>query len=505
MKAGKKCKGYMPYLLAIMSGVLAALSLPGYDLDFLVWFSPLPLFWALRGKSYKQSFGLSFLAGIFFFALLYNWIPILRIWAGPIVFLGYLILILFSALFWGVFGLAYSIFKDRLRPVQLAIITPSIWVILEYLRTVGQFGSTWGDLGYSLYKRPILIQMASFAGVWGISFLIVLISYLLFLSLKDRKIGYFLSCIVILLVVGGWGYFYSLDQNINGQKLQVGLVQPNVEQAIKRRSQNTEKLVEKYRQALEELSNNDLDLVVFPESVFPFLLLDRKEVLDIFTDFAKSQQLFMLLGTATREANKFYNAAILISPQGEVIDKYSKVKLVPFGEYLPFRELIKSLGLPTDQITPLLGDLTPGDGFRPLRSRLGSLATPICFESAFAGPVRKFVDRGAELIITITNDAWFLDSIALPQHFAKGVFRAVENRRFFVQAANTGISGIISPGGRIVKRGLAQEEGVIRGEVALGDESTVYNLLGDWFVLLAVLILVAHLIFLTYVGWNSGK
>jgi apolipoprotein N-acyltransferase len=168
---------------------------------------------------------------------------------------------------------------------------------------------------------------------------------------------------------------------------------------------------------------------------------------------------------------------VLVDSTGSVVAVYDMLRPVPFGEYIPGRRLWEALGLGPLANSFLPADLTPGTEVR----MLDGIGTPICFESTFAAGSRRLVQRGANLLITVTNDAWFVRSSELPTHFAFAVFRAVENRRWFVQAANGGISGIVAPDGRIVR--TTSEEGILVGDVYRRGDLTVYVRVGDALVL----------------------
>jgi apolipoprotein N-acyltransferase len=277
--------------------------------------------------------------------------------------------------------------------------------------------------------------------------------------------------------------------------LQLALVQPNILQERKSNPADLEALLSKYQGLLAQIDTSKAALVVLPESILPAYLLQQREYLEPFSEFARQNGIYLLFGTIDYRQGRFYNTAALLSPQGEVVAKYDKAQLVPFSpEYVPFRPQLERWGLSRlfQELAP--AELTPGEGFFPLESELGRIATPICFESTFSHVSRGFVRNGAEILVTITNDAWFDRSFALLQHFAFGAIRAVEGRRYFVQAANTGISGIISPRGEmIVSSGIEREE-VLYGRVELLEGQTFYARFGDWLPYLGLLYLLVTLI-----------
>ncbi len=474
-----------------MSGALLALSFPGFGLNFLVWFALIPLFFALEERSYKAAFGRGLLGGIAFFGVLLHWLWTLKEWTGPAIFPLYLLLILYLSLYWGAFTLGYEFFKRRLGPLGLALAVPAIWILLEFARVSGRFGFAWGDLGYALYRRVELIQLASLTGALGLSFVIVWINYLLFLALRGRDWRALAGAILIFALLFSYGAA-AMRHQLKGRELRVALIQPNLPQERKSDPRNLEEFLRVYLALLGKIDPARAELVILPETILPAYLLQQAEYLEPFSRFAQKNSLYLLFGTLDYRQERFYNTAALLSPQGEIVAQYDKVQLVPFSpEYLPLRAQLERLGFAwlIRELAPV--DLTPGRGFFSLESSLGKIATNICFESSFSHISRGFVRNGAELLITLTNDAWFKRSLALPQHFSFGVLRAVETGRWFVQAANTGISGIISPKGVIVHSSGVETEEILQGQVELLSGRTFYARFGDWLVYLSLLYLLA--------------
>lgn len=482
------------WLWALLSGMLLALSFPGFGLDWLSWFALIPLFFVLERGGYLRNIWYGLLAGGAFFGTLLRWLYTLKEWTGPEILPIYLLLIIYLSLYWGAFGLLYTFLKRRLGALRLSLAVPALWVLLELARALGRLGLSWGDLGYALYQRTELIQLASITGAWGLSFVIVWINYLLFLMIRQRDWRPFIGAILIWALLFQLGAA-ALHRMPEGRELQLALVQPNIPQERKSESAEIGPLLDRYRELLTQTEAAKAGLVVLPESILPAYLLQEQEYLEPFSAFAKQNGVYILFGTIDYRRGKFYNTAALLSPGGNVVARYDKVQLVPFStEYVPFRKQLERWGL-----GPLLRELAPaeltsGAGFFPLESGLGKIASPICFESTFSHISRSFVRNGAELLITITNDAWFDHSSALPQHLSFGVLRAVETRRYFVQAANTGISGIISPHGEMITKSEVEKEEVLYGTVELLGGETFYVQFGDWLPYLGLLYLLTILI-----------
>ena len=472
-------------IIALLSGLLLAFSMPGPNPGWLAWIAFVPLFWALDGKSPKQAFRIGWLAGVVFFGVLLYWLFTLWDWASAFIIVGYLVLICYLGLYWGVFGALYSFVGRRLPRWTSLIAVPALWVVLEFIRSLTRFGFPWGQAADALYLQLPFVQLASITGPWGVSFLVVMTNYLLYMGIKYRQWSYPLIASLLMGVIFLWGWIEMSRPLSEGRELYIGLVQPNIPQRVRSDPNRLNEFLALHQQLLEEITQEDeeVDLVILPESILPTLVLEDFQVRQVFTKWAETHHSSLLLGTFTRDARNIYNSVAFISPRGEVVDTYDKVQLVPFStEYFPGIQLLDQMGISRWIPIGRLGALTPGKGFLPLSTERGRLATPICFESIFPQISRDFVRGGAQLLVTITNDAWFKNTWALPQHFAKGIYRAVENRRYFLQAANTGISGIIEPTGRILLRSQIEKQEVLRGLVNLMDGLTLYTRWGDWLI-----------------------
>lgn len=491
-------KPWLSLLLALLAGTLTALSQPGYGLDWLSAFSLIPLFFALDNSRAKAAFFRSWLAGFVFFAILLYWLFSLSDWAGPWIALGYLVLCSYLALYWGVFGWLYSVLQKSVRGVHWLAV-PALWVSLEFVRSLTHYGFTWGYLSDSLYAQPKLIQISSLTGAWGVSFLIALVNLLFFRALKHRQVRFVLAGLGVITLALLTGYFLvNSDATQTVRSLEIAIVHSHVNQRDRSSPSQTDRLVELYASQVEQSVQGPVDLIVLPETILPAFILRNPEVFSRFSSLAITKQAWMIVGTIDYRLDHpgaLYNTAALLSPQGQLVSTYDKVQLVPFStEYFPFIERLRQWGSLKDLLNRVpLGSISPGAQFQPLRADLGSFATPICFESIFASISRYFVQAGSQAIITITNDGWFKDSLALPQHFAKGVFRAVETGRYFVQASNAGISGIVSDKGVILETTDAKTEKTLRGRIVLHDGWTLYTRYGDWFIVLLSLFLAAGL------------
>jgi apolipoprotein N-acyltransferase len=362
---------------------------------------------------------------------------------------------------------------------------------LEWIRAQGPFGFPWGQAADALYQIPSAIQASSLGGIWIVTFLIVLVNALLAQGWARRR---WPEPVVALLIVGlalGGGSFTLPSTSESAEARSVRIVQPSIPQSIRSDASQLAAFRSIYRELMGQIDTADSDLTILPESILPTYVLDDADVLAQLTDWAQEHDQTLLFGTYRRAEGATHNSSVAVSPEGNVADAYDKNHLVPFStEYFPGKPLLRRAGL--FDLIPVgdrLGLIDPGQAHRSLKTDLGRIATPICFESIFPRIGRTFARNGAELIVIVTNDAWFKTSWALPQHFAKAVFRAVETRRDVVQAANSGVSGIVDAQGRIQARSGINERTVLGGTVRTRDRETLYTRWGDWWIGLSALYL----------------
>jgi apolipoprotein N-acyltransferase len=488
-------------LLPVLSGTLLVLSFPTYDLDFLAWIALVPLLLAIREKPWKTAFGQGWLAGLVFFVGTLSWVINAMHQYGkipfPVSFLIMLLLAGYCALFVGLFAAILAALKDAhglLRPWTAA----ALWVTLEWLRGHLFSGFPWALLGYSQYHALSVIQIADVTGVYGVSFLIVLVNALVarLAEVLGSRVGLGAKLVpvpwvsvplaaVLVAIVVDYGY-WRLDPRhnpANEHSLHIGLVQPNIDQAQKWDVAFRRQTIDRYKKLTSQVVQ-EVDLVVWPEAATPFFFDVETDYREELLRFVRERGVPLLFGSPavdsrTDGGQHLLNSAYLVSGSGMVLDRYDKVRLVPFGEYVPLKPVLFFL----NKLVVGLGDFVPGSGPLVMSGPSGHLGLVICFEVIFPDLVRQFVDRGADYMVTITNDAWFGRTSAPYQHFAMVVFRAIENRVPFARAANTGISGFIDAEGHILRTTELFVEAALSGEVRIGGPRTIYTAYGDLFTL----------------------
>jgi apolipoprotein N-acyltransferase len=350
-------------------------------------------------------------------------------------------------------------------------------------------------------------------GVYGVSFLIVLVNVALaeflswlmpyFRNFRPARLPWELAAMAALLVTLSWQYgLFTLSEtpfsDIPRSSISVGVVQPNVDQAVKWDTAYREETIARFDRLTEKLGRAT-DLVVWPEAATPFVF-EREPVYQLqLMALANRAQAPILFGSP---ALRFYpdrrpylmNSAYLLAPDGQLLGRYDKHHLVPFGEYIPFKSSFLSF---LDKLVEGIGDFEPGTGPtvltftpKPKSATAGTAGTTlrpinfgvaICYEVIFPNLVRQFAANGAEFLVTVTNDAWFGPSAAASQHFSMVVFRSVENHLAFARSANTGISGFIDPFGRIVEATPIFTEQAVKATMQVWRPYTFYSRHGDVF------------------------
>ena len=482
--------------LATLSAILLSLSFPGYDIEALAWLSLLPLFLIIKGESARNTFLWCWSSGTLFFFITINWvIRTMNNYGGIPLWVSLLILLLLSlylGLYFGVFGLLTRYVTTKTR-FPLPCVAPILWVSLEYVRTHLLTGFPWASLGYSQYKFLHLIQIADITSVLGVSFLVVAVNAALFeiLSKGRRRNIISVSAVVFLFLLSlAYGY-HRLNRSYENpeRELSVAVLQGNIPQDLKWDRTFQRRTIDIYKRLTAESRQRQADLILWPETAAPFFFQTPSTYRQELFNLAKEENVFLLFGspsytTGADSTLKLFNSAYLISPHGESLARYDKRHLVPFGEYVPLSKILFFI----EKMVTGIGDFVPGNNYTLFRTPQARFGVVICFEVIFPDLVRHFVLNGAEVMATITNDAWFGKSAAPYQHFAMVVFRAVENRVYFARAANTGISGFISPKGETLEASQLFVEDALLQTISPSTTRTIYTTYGDIFAWICIFI-----------------
>ncbi len=485
---------------AAASGVLMAAAFPRWELDFLAWICLIPFFLAVREAGTGRSFASGVIMGGVFFAFTVYWVAetIHRygqfpLWAGIGALL---LLVIVLSIYFGLVGALIA----RIRPIPVSFrpfATAAVWVSVEFLRAKLFTGFPWALLGYSQVHRLPMIQVADMTSVYGVSFVIVVVNAALAeciagLRERPRRIAWTvgagaLGLVVLTAAYGAWrlGQFSAE----HAPTMTVSLVQGNIEQDKKWDERYQDETMSAYERLTARVAPDRPDLVVWPEAATPYFFLVEKPQTERLLKMITRDKLTLLFGApavADVRSNDllFQNSAYIIGPDGAVLGRYNKMHLVPFGEYVPFRKALFFI----HKLVDFVGDFTPGRHPVVISTAAGRVGIVICFEAVFPDLVRQFVLNGADLMTTITNDAWFGTTAAPYEHFNMAVFRSVENRVSLVRVANTGISGYVEPTGRVHDTTPLFEEATRTSRVALRTRLSVYTRFGDVFAVGCVII-----------------
>jgi apolipoprotein N-acyltransferase len=484
-------------LLAILSGVMLTASFPPGKTGWIAWFALVPLLKGLENESFSKAFILGIIAGLtHYFTLIYWIIIVLNTYGGLNLILSSVILLLL-AFYLSIYPALFSVFVGHLKRSRFqAFLIAGVWVSLEYLRARLLTGFPWCLLGYSQSGCLHLIQIADIAGVYGISFLIMfsnaIIYMLLFRSdhVADKwylglETSFFIAVLSVTIIYGNYRLSGNKERLKHEKSVNVAIVQANIDQSVKWDPLYQKESLDIYLRLTENSYPYKPQLIVWPETAVPFFFQERTELTEEIYRISGESGALMILGSPAYErvngSARYYNRAYWLSPGGRSTGYYDKVHLVPFGEYVPLKTLLPFV----NRLVTAAGDFAPGRDIAPMS--LPGLPTGmlICYEAIFPELSRTNVKKGASVLVNITNDAWYGMSSAPYQHLVMSIFRAVENRRPLIRAANTGFSAFIDPYGRIALKGDVFEEELLINEVSIKDHDlTFYCRYGDIFVYL---------------------
>ena len=478
---------------ACLTALLFKESYPKPSHGLLAWVALAPFILAVvRLNTFWRSFGYSWLTGILVYAGVYHWIFITCSQGGglsiSLSLAAWLGLSLLMAIPFAIFG--GSCFYLKKMQWAFPVLAALGWAALEWvheLLATYLIGFPWFSLGYSQWNFLPIIQITSFVGTEGLSALIcftgVSIGYAL--AVNHFKKGIFQLILAVAVFLGTYGYgYWSLSQPVPRTllRLRAAVMQPNIDQYKKWSPEFEQEILETISQMSIELSDKKVMLAVWPESVSPGPV-QEEPYFSLFKEISVSTGAWQLLGSNRLEGGKNFVSAFLFSPEEENLSFYDKTQLVPFGEYIPFENIIRTL-FPKVEILGELGLFSAGkQGQGLLQSSQVPFGTTICYESVFSSKWREQALQGAKFFVNITNDAWFFDTDAPYQHLAISVLRAAELQRPVLRAANTGISAVISSRGEILSSAPLNTRQVLYADIALplGVEQSFYAQWGKWF------------------------
>jgi apolipoprotein N-acyltransferase len=472
-------------LISLVSGLALSLAFPPAGLWPIAFVAMAPLLWLLEGCSARRGLLLGFVFGLGFYGATIYWIFLF----GALAWTGLTIVL---ALGVGIFGLLVPIWRRPGRPFVNAVVIAALWTVVDWIRSawpLGGFG--WGSLGVSQVDNRFTVRLASVAGVWGVTFLVVLVNALIAeLAGEDgdrrRRI---VGLIVIVAVVTGPVLipFAGAD----GEPLDVAVIQVDVREArAATAGQEDVRVAELNIEQHERLIDDPPDLVVWGEGALDPDAAADPETVAAVQGVVSSVGSPTIVGAVLNDPDHSqHTSALLLDGSGQLVDRYDKVHLVPFGEYVPFRSRLSFI----DAIDQIPVDRVPGEEVHPLSVEgLPPIGVPICFENSFPSIPREMVRQGAGFLVVTVNNASYGTTAASAQHLQFSQLRAIEVGRWTINGAVSGISAFIDPSGRVVASEGLFEPAILRDTIRSSTQRTWYVRLGDWvpWLLLAFLVIV---------------
>jgi apolipoprotein N-acyltransferase len=503
------------------------LSFPKYGHPAIAWVALVPLLIALSGQPVPsvldrvggverlpgqpplRAFLMGLAAGFIYFVGTVYWTSTVVATYGqlatPVAIVAMLLLAAYLALYPALAALATSVLIARAGAAGL-FFAPAAWVATEFLRGYLFGGFPWVPLGNSQVTVLPVAQLASVLGVYGLSALVAFVNAGIACALLGRgrlRMQSAAAVAVVLASVAGWGTWRIADGSLQreGTPIRVGLVQGNIEQELKWRRDQARRIFTTYIAMTRDVVRRGAQYVLWPESSTPFTFEGDPEGERAMRELARELNVPILFGSdqavtgSAGTVERHYNAAFQLAPDGMTAAVYRKIHLVPFGEFVPLADWLTFFP-PLVQTLAGFAPFTPGDSMIMLPVGEHRASTAICYEVVYPSLVREAVAGGSELLTTITNDAWYGHSSAPYQHFAMASMRAIEHGRYMARAANTGISGVVDPYGRVVAQSAIFEQVGLVEQVRFLTGRTVYTVVGDVVAYVSMAIVVLAFVFL---------
>jgi apolipoprotein N-acyltransferase len=495
-------------LALLASGVAGALAFPTSDWSVLAWIWMVPTLVSASGSPPRAALADGWLAGATFFLVLLRWLDhTFQNYSAipwPLTWLPIGALAAYCGLYLGATACVVSWLGGRVGRGWALCAAPALWVGGEWIRGWLMGGFPWGLLGYSQHRRLAVIQVAELAGVYAVSLLIVAVNAALaglFIMSWRRALPGVTAALLLLMATLGFGWWALRQEHTSAaegstagptrRSIEVAVIQPSIAQTLKWDPTYQALALERYEKLTREAARSRPALILWPETAAPIFLRGDPALLSRLTALAAELGVPILVGSIDRlpgPRGRFLNSAFLLGEQG-IRDKYDKIHLVPFGEYIPLAGLIGFVR----SWAEFISDFAPGTRQTVFQLPGAPFGTVICYEVIFPELFRGFAVEGASFMANITNDAWFGETSGPWQHLGMLPLRAVENRLAIARAANTGVSAFVSPTGIVAPILPLLETGFLSARVPLRERTTLYTRWGDWLPYLCLGLSVAGL------------
>ena len=484
------------HAFTVAAGALAlALAFPGTDLAGAAWVALAPVIVQALMRRPRAALGLGWLGGFLFFLFLLRWLNFtFRVYSAipwPLVWLPTALLAGYCGLYVGLFAGALSWIAARRSSLAAIAVAPFVWVTLEWVRGWLMGGFPWGTLGYSQYRQLPVIQIAELGGVYAVSFVVIAVNAALaaaaVVGLRRSVAGLGVAALLVTATLA-FGHARLRESGTPAETASIALIQPSIPQPLKWDPNFAASTLANYFDLTMEAGQSRPDLVVWPETATPTVLREDLVLQAALRQVSRQLGAGLLIGSIDAERTsppRYRNSAVLLDERG-IVNRYDKIQLVPFGEYVPLSGVIGFVR----GWAEFIADLEPGSRSVVFSGPPAPFGTVICYEGIFPALVRRFVRDGARFMVNMTNDGWFGRTAGPLQHLAMYPLRAVEHRVSVVRAANTGVSAVIAPSGAIVRSLPLYVRGTLVERVPLRRVETLYTRFGDWLPYLSLAVTV---------------
>jgi len=485
--------------LSIASGLILALALPKPGMWAAAWVGLVPLFVALRGVGAWRGALCGFVAGVVYYGIILRWLMIFGAlpWAAADIY---------QALYFAVFAALFT----RLTPTRIGwlgfIAVPAAWVAVQFLRSLGPFGFAWGSFAHTQANCLPIIQVASIAGPWGIDFVVCFVSLALCTALTkyERSLTPLIVAASLVLGMVTFGLVSLRPPASSANGCRVAVLQGNMANDFHPIPHYLRRTYDRYAQMTMQAAKTHPEIILWPETALPMNVCSPG-IADDFSKLARLSHSLLLIGGYDPFDNFVlkgsYNSLFAFNKDGDKAGCYHKAHLVPFGEFVPLREqlpFLKDYWIRSE-------DVLASDNHVLLDSPIGKIGVNICFESAFSQIALTETRDGAQVLCVVSNDAWFKRTSATQHLVMMARLRAVENRRFVMRAASTGISAVIDPYGRVRHELGMFRAGIIIDKIVPSQRLSLYTRFGDWFALLCIAITIFCLLGAQSSAWRKKR
>ena len=488
------------YIPSILSAILTYCAFPPINQWGLIFISLLPFLWGLKKiKSLKDHLLYFFYFGVLYMGCMHIWLLELRHYSSLLGIASLLLLYtLFLGLYYAISGALYYVSGRQIW------LLPFCWIIGEWLRSKTIIGNPTGIIGYSQAYNPVILQWAGIIGLFGVSFIVIGLTVLLYKALTHqtstcrKPLLTFVLALILVTSIGLWQLKHPLHPIAAHT---ISIIQGNHSQHTKLNRKQWPTIINDYIKLTEStLQKGHSQFIIWPETITPDFNTTNPTTVNKIHTLAQKYNTTIIFGSPIKSTENrpphYFNSLAIMTPNGLSPDHYHKIRLMPFGEYWPGKKLLQTLNL---------GQLIPGSNYSPgspdqlpLLIDNTRIGIGICLESLYPWFYQRMKNQNSQFMLVLANNAWFNASSGAEKHFQMSLFRAVENQSYFIQAANTGISAIISPKGIPIQKTTLNTQDTITGTVLSLTSKSIYNHIGDIIIYIGLLLIIIKIMRFIY-------